>query len=64
MLRKLKEDDLLGKPGVNRVECDAINSLRIFFTDNSFIELWAEDAVHTPAGYIPGIFIEDTPEKR
>ncbi len=58
MLRKVEEKDLVGKT-IKSFNNDSVNVLKIEFTEGSKIELWAEDAVHTQFGNIPGIFAED-----
>ena len=57
-LRKVKPKDLVGKT-IQEVDNDCTNVLKLKFTDGSKAELWAEDAVQTSYGNIPGIFIED-----
>lgn len=56
--RKAKKSDFFGKTIVS-INANACNVLRLDFSDGSEVELWAEDAVHTVAGSIPGIFVDD-----
>lgn len=56
--RKLERKDLIGKT-VRSFNNDSVNVLKLEFTDGSKLELWAEDAVSTVAGFIPGIFVDD-----
>lgn len=60
-MRHLQETDLVGKTVV-KLDTTAVNCVTIFFADGTSAKLWAEDAVMTPYGNIPGIFIEDTEE--
>jgi len=60
-MRQITDTDLVGKT-IQSIDAKAINVLRLTFTDNSTAELWAEGALMTPAGVIPGIFIEDNPD--
>lgn len=57
-MRKIKESDLLGKT-IQSIENTAVNVLRLHFTDGTSLELCAEQSVVTPAGSIPGIFVEE-----
>jgi hypothetical protein len=57
MLRNIQESDLVGKT-IKSVDVSAVNLLKLTFTDDTTAELWAEDAVNTSFGSIPGIFIE------
>lgn len=56
-LRKIEPNDIVGKT-VKNVVNDSVNVVRVEFTDGTTLELWAEEAVSTPAGMIPGIFVE------
>lgn len=58
MLRKLQENDLVGKT-IQSAVTTSVNVVKLTFTDGTRAELWAEDAVYTPFGNIPGILIED-----
>ena len=58
MYRKIKDSDLVGKT-VKSIDNKAVNVLRISFTDDSTLELWAEDTVYTQFGNIPGILVDD-----
>ena len=58
--RKVEPKDFEGKTiAVNGVDATACNVVKLTFTDGSKLELWAEDAVYTPMGSIPGIFVDD-----
>ncbi len=59
MMRKIQDSDVVGKT-VKSVENSSVNVLRLTFTDGTSVELWAEDAVYTPMGSIPGIFVDDS----
>ncbi len=61
IMRHLQETDLVGKT-IARLDTTAVNHVTIFFTDGTSVGLWAEDAVMTQYGNIPGIFIEDSTE--
>jgi hypothetical protein len=58
-MRKVEKSDLEGKT-IKSVDNQAVNVLTLTFTDNSKLELTAEDAVHTIAGSIPGIFVSES----
>lgn len=57
-MRDIKESDLVGKT-IQSIDNTSVNVLKLTFTDGSKLELWAEQAVSTPYGEIPGIFAED-----
>lgn len=57
MLRKIHESDLIGKT-IKSVDASVVNVVKLTFTDNSVLEVWAEDVVSTSFGNIPGILIE------
>lgn len=57
-MREVRDTDLVGKT-IKSVDAGAVNVLKITFTDDTTIELWAESAVYTRAGSIPGIFVSD-----
>lgn len=59
MMRRVEPTDVVGKT-IESIENSSINVLRLKFTDGTSVELWAEDAVYTPAGNIPGIFVDDS----
>mgnify|MGYP001575326429 CR=1 FL=1 len=62
-MRKIQDADVVGKT-VKAVENSSVNVLRLIFTDGTSVELWAEAAVHTSFGSIPGIFVdESTPQE-
>lgn len=58
MLRKATTADLIGKT-IKNIDATSANVLKLIFSDDSTLELWAEDAVSTQYGNIPGIFVED-----
>lgn len=58
MLRYIREADLKGKT-IKQVDTGAINVMRLTFTDDTTLEVWAESAVSTEGGDIPGIFVEE-----
>lgn len=58
-MRKIQDSDVIGKT-IKSIENDSVNVLRLTFTDGTSVELWAEDAVYTPMGNIPGIFVDDS----
>lgn len=58
MLRKATDADLIGKT-IKSIDATSANVLKLTFSDDSTLELWAEDAVSTQYGNIPGIFVED-----
>ncbi len=60
-MRKIQNADLVGKT-IKSIDNSSVNVLKLLFTDGTYVELWAEDAVATSAGSIPGIFIEDNQE--
>lgn len=53
-MRKVTKQDLVGKT-IKSIDNKCVNVLKLTFTDDSKLELWAEDAVHS-YGNIPGIF--------
>jgi len=57
-MRKLEDKDLVGKT-IKAIDNSSVNVVRLTFTDDTSLELWAEDAVHTQFGNIPGIFVEE-----
>jgi len=58
--RKIRQEDLQGKTiAIGGVDSSCCNVVKLTFTDGSKFELWAEDSLYTPAGYIPGIFVDD-----
>jgi hypothetical protein len=58
-MRKIKEADLVGKT-IESIDNKSVNVLRLNFTDDSFVEIWVEQAVHTSFGSIPGFFVFDS----
>lgn len=62
-MRKVIDKDLVGKT-VKAVDSTAVNALVLTFSDDTTLELFAEQAISTIAGTIPGIFTpEQTPTK-
>ncbi len=59
MLRPIQQEDLTGK-SIKEIDCNSINYLKLTFSDNTILELYAENAVYTPCGNIPGILVEDS----
>ena len=57
-MREVKDTDLVGKT-IESIDNTSVNVLKLTFTDGSKLELWAEQAVSTQFGDIPGIFAED-----
>jgi hypothetical protein len=57
-MRKFEAKDLAGKT-VESVDDTSVNVIKIVFTDGSTLELWAENAVNTRYGSIPGFFVAD-----
>lgn len=58
--RKVEARDFEGKtiaPG--GVDSSCVNVVKLTFTDGTKLDLWAENAVYTTVGYIPGIFVDD-----
>lgn len=57
-MREVKETDLVGKT-IKSIDNKSVNVLKLEFTDGTKLELWAEQAISTQFGDIPGIFAED-----
>jgi len=57
-MRAIKDTDLVGK-SIKAIDNSSVNTLVLIFTDDSTLEIWAEEAVITSAGSIPGIFVND-----
>lgn len=57
-LRKLNQQDLVGK-SIKSFDNTSVNVVKLTFTDETTLELWADEAVSTLAGMVPGIFVED-----
>lgn len=57
-MRALVASDLEGKT-ITSVDTTAVNVIKIMFTDGTSLDIWAEDAVYTPFGNIPGFSVED-----
>ena len=62
-MRNIESKDLVGKT-ISSIDNSAVNYLKIQFTDGTtlefvaaYLELCAEDAVNTPNGSVPGIFV-------
>lgn len=43
---------------IKSIGATSVNVLRLTFTDDTMLDLWAEQAVHTIGGDIPGIFVD------
>jgi hypothetical protein len=59
IMRALNEGDLAGKT-IQSVDTSAVNVTRITFSDGSSLDIWAETAVQTQFGDIPGFFVEES----
>lgn len=57
-MRALQANDLDGKT-IASTDTSAVNVVKITFADGTFLDIWAEQAIHTTAGSIPGFFVED-----
>ena len=57
-MRQLEDKDMVGKT-IKSIDNKSVNVVKIEFTDGTKLELWAEAAVYTSGGSIPGIFAED-----
>ena len=55
-MREIKDTDLVGKT-IKAIDRSAVNVLKFTFTDETSLELWAEDAISTQYGTIPGLFV-------
>lgn len=58
-MRKIQDSDLIGKT-IKTIDNQSVNVLKLEFTDGTKLELWAEQAVNTQFGSIPGIFAEES----
>lgn len=58
-MRTVEKKDLVGKTIV-AFDHSSVNLLKLMFSDGTTLELWAEQAVTTSAGSIPGIFVDST----
>lgn len=58
-MRKIKKNDLVGKT-IKSINNRSVNVLKLTFTDGTKLELWAETAINTPFGSVPGIFAEES----
>ena len=58
MYREIKSSDLVGKT-IRGITNQGVNCVEIRFTDDTSITLWAEQAISTSVGDIPGIFVDD-----
>ena len=56
-MRKIIATDLVGKT-IESIDNTSVNVLSLTFSDGTTLDLWAQDAVWTRSGYIPGIFVE------
>jgi len=57
-MRDIKETDLVGKT-IKSIDSRAVNALILTFTDDTTLQLTAEQAITTGYGSIPGIFVEE-----
>jgi hypothetical protein len=57
-MRNIEDKDMVGKT-VKSIDNSSVNVLKLTFTDGTSLELWAEDAIQTRFGNIPGIFVEE-----
>jgi hypothetical protein len=57
-MRKIRDTDLVGKT-VKSMDVSDINVVRLTFADDTVLDVWAENVIHTYAGSIPGIFVDD-----
>jgi len=57
-MRQIKDSDLVGKK-IKSINNERFNVSKITFDDDTMVQLWADTAVYTLSGEIPGIFIED-----
>jgi hypothetical protein len=58
-MREIQPSDLIGKT-IKSIDHTCVNVLSLTFSDDSVLELWAEDAINTQFGSIPGIFVGDS----
>jgi hypothetical protein len=58
MMRPIRSTDIVGKT-VSSINNDAVNVLKLTFTDGTELELWTEEAVSGQYGSIAGIFVDD-----
>lgn len=58
-MREVKKEDFEGRT-IQSIDTSSTNVIIFIFQDGSKLELWAEDAIYTSAGYIPGFYIEDS----
>jgi hypothetical protein len=57
-MRQVREEELVGKT-IKSIENEAVNVLKLIFTDGTTLELEADQAVCTSFGSIPGIFVSE-----
>ena len=57
-MRDFLKTDFIGKT-IKSVDNTSVNVLKFIFTDETTLELWAEDRIHTNFGNIPGFFVEE-----
>lgn len=57
-MRKLEDKDLVGKT-VKSIKNESVNCIELTSSDDTKLELWAEDAIFTQFGFIPGIFVSE-----
>jgi hypothetical protein len=60
MYRQIQDQDLVGKT-IKSIENTSVNVLHLTFSDETTLEIWADVAVSTSFGDIPGIFVEEKP---
>lgn len=56
--RQPEDKDLVGKTIIS-IDTTSANVLKMKFSDGTDLELWADDAISTEYGSIPGIFVEE-----
>ena len=56
--RKRINDTFVGKT-ISAIEAECINTWNFKFTDGTSQKMWAETAINTPYGGIPGILFPD-----
>lgn len=57
--RQAKINKALSGKTIASVSVPGINTWTLHFTDGSPVKLWAEVAISTPCGSIPGIFLDE-----
>lgn len=57
------EEKIKGKT-VKFLDCEtSVNSWFLHFTDGTAVEIFAEQAIRTPFGNIPGLFIQEVEQE-